>query len=1050
MNEHRTLIINALDFGRTTSANEAIARAAREGIVTSASLMVRGAAAEHAAELAATLETLSVGLHFDAGEWSLDGDEWITVYEHIDLSKRNEIVAEIEAQLRLFRELVGREPTHIDAHQHAHRRPLVERALRAAATRLDVPLHGSTPDIRHEGLVDRDDRRGMSPQRDVERILEIIGRMDSGTTVIDCHPDLSAASASPCCMEHPTSVEALCHPSLRAAIADAGVIVCSYRDIAERRTRYEERMAEGRAALAERRFAEAIECIREALVFEPADAPGWLALAQAHAAAGSQLDAVAAARTALEQRPSWVPALWNLAGFQWQAGLRGDVLASVNELCVVTRLDSRAGTHSRIVLRALRTGCSRDVVEALLDAQMAFTDDELGEPLSPMEMGRRAFQRGEYELAEEIFRGVEAAEGVRPWSSLWLSRTFRAAGRIDEAFAALARGIAVTDDRRTLGVELADLHASRGDRDEAIAALEGLHLRSTDDAELAAAVAARLLTLDAPANAVRVAESALEVRWSAACAIARATAKWHLGETEEAERLVNGEDSPLSRDERADLALQIGSPLAAWQRLREGVDGTTGGSLLWRTAHALRRNGHLRAALEAFRASADGEMREAAEWASRTEGEIGLLSGAWRAPRLHHRLFTPVDGRVLNIVGKSLPHAQTGYTIRTHSEARAQRDIGLDAHVVTQLGFPWTVGVDDASTSDVIDAITYHRLLTPDAIPVRLDELTTANARALADLIAELRPAVLHAASDFRNPLMAIDAARHFGLPLVYTVRGFWQETWLSKHSADALESDAYRWRGERELECMHAATHVITIAETMKELIVASGVPEEKITVVPNAVDIEDFPPVEPNLALAAELGILADETVLGYISSFTGYEGIVHLIDAAALLYERGHPVRVLLVGDGEERARLQARARERGIADRVIFTGRVPHGDVLEYYSLIDVFVVPRTADRVSQLVTPLKPYEAMATERAVVVSGVAALREMIVEGVTGLSFEPESAEDLARVVEPLIGDRERRVALGRAARQWVIANRTWRANADRIGSVFELAAAAPPTA
>jgi glycosyltransferase involved in cell wall biosynthesis len=180
----------------------------------------------------------------------------------------------------------------------------------------------------------------------------------------------------------------------------------------------------------------------------------------------------------------------------------------------------------------------------------------------------------------------------------------------------------------------------------------------------------------------------------------------------------------------------------------------------------------------------------------------------------------------------------------------------------------------------------------------------------------------------------------------------------------------------------------------------------------------------------------------VLGYVSTFTSYEGIRHLIDAAALLRRRSHRVRVLLVGDGEDLLALRAAARRAAVDDgTVIFTGRVPHDQVRALYSIIDVFVVPRTADRVSQLVTPLKPYEAMAMERALVVSGVDALREIVREGETGLVFRPEDAADLANVVEPLLADPARRLELGRAAREWVVANRTWRQNGIRYRELYE---------
>jgi chitin disaccharide deacetylase len=223
MNDHPTLIINAFDFGRSQTANEAIAHAARHGIVTSASLMVRGAAADDAARIARELEQLSVGLHFDAGEWAQRGEEWVTVYERVDPADGDAIVAELAAQLEIFRGLIGRDPTHLDSHQHAHRRPLVDRAMRDLARRLSIPMHGATPEMRHEGIVHRTDDPGIDPRQDLERLIEIIARGSSATTIIDLHPDLPGGDHSPCCMQHPTSLDALCDPSLRAALDTAGV-----------------------------------------------------------------------------------------------------------------------------------------------------------------------------------------------------------------------------------------------------------------------------------------------------------------------------------------------------------------------------------------------------------------------------------------------------------------------------------------------------------------------------------------------------------------------------------------------------------------------------------------------------------------------------------------------------------------------------------------------------------------------------------------------------------------------------------------------------------
>ena len=205
------------------------------------------------------------------------------------------------------------------------------------------------------------------------------------------------------------------------------------------------------------------------------------------------------------------------------------------------------------------------------------------------------------------------------------------------------------------------------------------------------------------------------------------------------------------------------------------------------------------------------------------------------------------------------------------------------------------------------------------------------------------------------------------------------------------------------ETECMRRAAGIVTLSETMRaDILGRGGISPDVVTVVPNAVDIAGFTPGPRDEALAHTLGIDPDETVIGYISSFTSYEGIVYLIEAAALLRERGRRIKLLLVGDGEDRANLEAAAERTGLtaSGGVVFTGRVPHREIARYYRTIDVFVVPRTNDRVSQLVTPLKPYEAMAMEKALVVSAVGALLEIVDEGITARTFTPEDCDQPGR--------------------------------------------------
>ena len=179
----------------------------------------------------------------------------------------------------------------------------------------------------------------------------------------------------------------------------------------------------------------------------------------------------------------------------------------------------------------------------------------------------------------------------------------------------------------------------------------------------------------------------------------------------------------------------------------------------------------------------------------------------------------------------------------------------------------------------------------------------------------------------------------------------------------------------------------------------------------------------------------------MLGYVSTLNSYEGVEYLIEAIGELVERGHAVRGLVVGDGPSLKSLRALARARRLAGRVIFTGRVDPSLVTRMYTLIDVFVVPRRQEATSDLVTPLKPFEAMASGIPVVVSGTTALRELVHDGEPGLTFEPENAVSLADAVEPLIEDPERRRRVGRRGREWIQAERTWDHNAELYRSIYE---------
>jgi glycosyltransferase involved in cell wall biosynthesis len=440
---------------------------------------------------------------------------------------------------------------------------------------------------------------------------------------------------------------------------------------------------------------------------------------------------------------------------------------------------------------------------------------------------------------------------------------------------------------------------------------------------------------------------------------------------------------------------------------------------------------------------------------------IRALDGArgWRTKRLRRSLQAELDmlepdrlsmpempvrparGTIVHIVTDALPSTSAGYTIRTQEIAVAQRAAGLDPHVVTRIGFPVTAGAIDGRRLVTVDGVPYHRLL-PWVMPGRADTVAEQHLKRAARLVAEVTPSVLHAASNYSNALIALALRDATQLPVVYEVRGFWEDTWLSRHSAtaasDLRQSDRYVRTRALETHCMQAADLVVTLGEAMRDEIIERGVNPRDIVIVPNGVSAEFLQPLPGATQLKRDLGIKDGEYVVGLVSSLVAHEGIGTLLDAVKILNDRGVRTRALIVGDGPERAALQRQAAALGLD--AIFTGRVPMAKVRDYHAVLDVFVVPRTPDRVCQLVMPLKPVEAMASGLPVVVSAVRALGELVKDTVTGLLAPPLDPAALADALQLLLDSPELRRKLGDNAREAVARDRTWEHNAARYREAY----------
>lgn len=394
--------------------------------------------------------------------------------------------------------------------------------------------------------------------------------------------------------------------------------------------------------------------------------------------------------------------------------------------------------------------------------------------------------------------------------------------------------------------------------------------------------------------------------------------------------------------------------------------------------------------------------------------------------------------RILHVLDHSIP-LHSGYTFRSLSILREQRKLGWDTHHLTS---PKQVGCEVLEE----DVDGWHFFRTPPArdrlakLPV-MGELALMRQleRRLLEVAEQVRPDVLHAHSPVLNAIPTLRVGKRLGLPVVYEVRAFWEDAAVD-HGTTTEGSLRYRMTRNLETYALKRADHVTTICEGLRSDIVARGIPSERVTVIPNAVDIESFDLGGiADEALKAQLG-LSGCTVLGFIGSFYAYEGLDLLLEALPRIIASLPDVRVLLVGGGPQDAALKAQAQRLGLGDYVVFTGRVPHQEVHRYYDLVDVLAYPRHSMRLTELVTPLKPLEAMAQGRLLVASDVGGHKELIQDGETGMLFQAGSAESLAQSVLQLLARRDYWRDLRQAGRRFVETERNWRVSVGRYVDIY----------
>jgi len=394
--------------------------------------------------------------------------------------------------------------------------------------------------------------------------------------------------------------------------------------------------------------------------------------------------------------------------------------------------------------------------------------------------------------------------------------------------------------------------------------------------------------------------------------------------------------------------------------------------------------------------------------------------------------------RILHVFDHSLP-LHSGYTFRSANILRQQRRMGWETwHLTSPKQVNCQVAEEEA------DGLHFYRTAQPTGVMSRLPGLNQwalmqATERRLLELAQRLKPDLLHAHSPVLNAYPALAVGRRLGIPVVYEIRAFWEDAAVD-HGTQSEGGLRYRLTKALETHAVRRADQVVTICQGLRGDLVARGIPADKIGVVPNAVDAEAFTlGGRPDPELRARLG-LTGKRVLGFIGSFYAYEGLDLLLEALPRMLAAAPDIRVLLVGGGPQEANLKAQAQALGVADKVVFTGRVPHAEVGRYYDQIDLLVYPRHCMRLTELVTPLKPLEAMAQGRLFVASDVGGHRELIRDGETGLLFKAEDVDALAKRALEALNLPDGGETLRRNGRRYVETARNWAATVANYRAIY----------
>lgn len=396
--------------------------------------------------------------------------------------------------------------------------------------------------------------------------------------------------------------------------------------------------------------------------------------------------------------------------------------------------------------------------------------------------------------------------------------------------------------------------------------------------------------------------------------------------------------------------------------------------------------------------------------------------------------------KILHILDHSVP-LHSGYTFRSRNLFSAQRNMGLDPVVLTSPKHEQSLG-KPCPDMEMIDGMTYYRTgpVSPVSLPMVSEfDLMYRLYKRIIQVAAKEKPDLIHAHSPILNGIPAIRAARRLNIPIVYEIRAFWEDAAVD-HGTYAENSWKYNLTQFLETQVCKRADHICILCNGLKNDLICRGIPRDKMTPVFNGINPEELMPTIPDPEFL-KAWKLEGKKVIGFIGSFYRYEGLDLLVQAFAALTAKEPDIVLVLVGGGEMKPELISAVQTLGLENRVVMPGRIPHERIAGVYALIDILVYPRYSMRLTELVTPLKPLEAMAMGKVLVASDVGGHKELIQDGKTGLLFKAGDAKDLAEKIQLILKDKEFEAGLQKTGHSWVKQFHTWEATTAVYRNIYE---------